>query len=257
MTDITTSTGAYESARNAVPEDLKERWIRIDQKARNLQQGYEGLQADDDLTAEAKSRRAQELYQRHKDDIEGGRKALRETQIKRAKTAEEFSIPRPSGEALVSQDTNKLLLDAAEGDRIVRTVERRTSTDGPLKVDVSDILREEYRRGLDVGGPAGGSICRGVLRAAHELGVDNEFINPLRSDRHRESLDDARRLLLAADALGGDAPKPPRSLTQAAKRERVEQDLAPRVITRGGPPIPTSAAASHTGRKKRTKKRAS
>ena len=206
----------YESLKNAhfIPSEAREAWVRADQVERTLRDAYQRLENDEDLTPEAKQRRAAELLETQGSQVEERRKKARETLLKHAGYAEKNSIPCPSGEGLTSTDVNKILLDQNEANRIVRTVERRQSQGGPFKQSSADILTAEYRRGLELGGFEGGAICRGVLRAAGEFGVSaEEVVGPLRSERHNESLDNARRLLYAADLISTDAPQPPRSLT--------------------------------------------
>ena len=101
----------------------------------------------------------------------------------------------------------------------MRTVERRQDRDGPFRQSSADMLTSEYKRGLKIGGIEGGSICRGVIRAANELGVSvEEVVGPIRSDRHNESVDRARRLEYAADVISTKAPQPPRSIVGRSPR---------------------------------------
>jgi len=243
-------TGTYEQIRDhtpVVPSGIREEWIRADQKARRLREDYERIQEEGDLTPEAKARRAQEIYERSREPIEAARKGVRESLLKSAKSAEYFSFPRPKDESLTTSDPTKLLLDQNEAARIVRTIERRKAQGGPFKQDTGEFLREEYRRGLEIGGPEGGAVCRGVLRAARELGAGDEWVDALRQDRHRESFDRARRLEHYSMIVPSEAPKPPKSLAKAAKGDRTRADLKPMFRPVGGPPM-AAGQQPHGGR---------
>jgi hypothetical protein len=79
-----------------------------------------------------------------------------------------------------------------------------------LKPDKLAVLREEYARGLETGGTQGGIVCRGVLAAADELGIDTDsVVDGFRKDRHRESLERAQRSEMLVGSIGGSVPEPP------------------------------------------------
>jgi hypothetical protein len=180
------------------------------------------------------------------------RRELRENLLKAAKTRVRFSYPVPAGESLSTQDTTKLLLDQKEAESILRTVDRRQSAKGPFRFDVGNFLRDTYARGLEVGGPEGGSIIRGVMRAARELGVDTEFVNSLRQEKHAEALDEARQLEYAAGLISTEAPGVPRSFGRAAQRSRT--DFAQRqthMVVGGSNPEPIAATEPNHGVKKK------
>jgi hypothetical protein len=237
-------TEKYEDIRNhsdIIPRDTRVEWIEADQAEGMLRYQYDRLAQDGDLTDEARARRAGELYERHRERIERKKKAARDALAKAAKSAEKGPVPRPPGEGLSSTDPTKLLLDKNEAGRIVRTVERRKGQAGPFRQDTGDLLRQEYARGLEIGGVEGGSICRGVLRASQELGVGDDWLDSLRNDRQRESLDDARRLEYYAGLISVKAPEPPKSLRKSSGR--------------GGGPTPLLVPASGSGGGSRATKR--
>src|SRR5215204_1361413 len=98
---------AYEHLRdNAdfVPTEAREAWILADQAERTLREAYQPLENDNDLTPEAKERRAAELLETQGPRVEARRQKARETLLKHAGYAEKNSIPRPAGEALSSTD---------------------------------------------------------------------------------------------------------------------------------------------------------
>jgi hypothetical protein len=94
----------------------------------------------------------------------------------------------------------------------VRKIDRTDNSgkDGPLKPDRLDVLRQEYARGLEMGGMQVSILCRGVLAAADELGIDTDsVVDGFRKDRHRESLERAEHSQRLAGFIGGSVPEPP------------------------------------------------
>jgi hypothetical protein len=97
-------------------------------------------------------------------------------------------------------------------------------------------------------------VCRGVLRAAQELGIGNDWLDSLRSDSQRKMLDDARRLEYFSGLISTEAPKPPKAFSQAARRSQRQANLRPVLVPATGPPQLVNEA-SHTGRKRTKTKR--
>jgi hypothetical protein len=256
-------TETYENARDnseIVPQDVRRQWIEADQQERMLRGQYEKFSQDTDLVPEARARLAHESYEKMAPRIESKKKATREALLKQAKFAEQAAIPRPSGEPLSSSDPTKLVADQNEAARIVRTVERRKDAPGPFRHDTGAYLTQEYKRGLEIGGTEGGAICRGTLRAAGELGVSAEvLLQPLRGDRHRDSLDRARRLYLYADMISTKAAPIPRKLDGRNSKSRVAGSYrsAPSALVPGaaGPPIMASTDSASGGAKKKTRRK--
>ena len=219
-----TMAETYESIRDheeIIPPGVRETWIKADQSERMLRWEHERLTQDQDLTDEARARRAGELYEKHRPLIERRKKEAKDALVKAAKSAEKSSIPRPDGEALSSTDPTKLLLDQNEASRILRTIERRKSQSGPFRPSTDDLLRQVYSRGIEFGGTEGGAVCRGVLRASRELGIGGNWLDSVRNDNQRKSLDNARRLEHYSGLISTSAPEPPKSLKKAAKRGAV------------------------------------
>ena len=264
MTDNT-----YEALKQAdfLPKEAKEAWIKADHKADMLRLAYDGLANDETLNDEYKQRRAEELYRERKDSVESARRGARETILKHAAFAEKNAIPTPNGEPTSSSDPTKYLIDLQRAESLVRSIERQKNIGGPLKRSPSEYLTEQYRQGLKQGGLEGGSLCRGVLKAAEELGISaDDVVEPLRSDQDRERLDKSRRLQVAADSISSEAPKPPRSLAggSAARSRRGGQfthraalSLAPDVASEGETlvasetPHSGSSSSSEARKKKR------
>ena len=117
----------------------------------------------------------------------------------------------PEGEHLTPSDASKLLASQNEASRIVRKLERlATSGAGPFKQNPAEVLKGEYERGLEVGGVQGGAICRGVLEAADELGVDkDQVVDAFRKQSHRNALEDAERALMLTQHISRSVPEPP------------------------------------------------
>ena len=246
-------TETYEHIRDnseIIPRDARVAWLEADQAERMLRGQYETLAENADLNDEAKARRATELYEGRREAVERKKQAAKDALIKASKSAAKSSIPKPSGEATSSVDPTKLLLDQNEANRIIRTLERRDGK-GPFSQNRGEYMAEEYRRGLEVGGVEGGAICRGVLRAAQELGVGDEWLP--RNDRQRELLDHARRLEYFSGLISTSAPKPPKSLGKASGKRFMQP--AP-VVASGGPPL-SAPDGSHGGasRPKRASRR--
>ena len=239
-------TETYESIRDhsdIVPRDVRVAWIEADQAERMLRGQYETLAEDTDLNDEAKARRASEIYEGRREVVERKKQAAKDALIKASKSAVKSSIPRPSGEATSSVDPTKLLLDQNEANRIVRTVERRGDK-GPFSQSSSEYLKQEYERGLEIGGVEGGAICRGALRAAQELGAGGEWLP--RNDRQRELLDNARRLEHYAGLIATDAPKPPKSLGKASRERFAQRTHVLGLAPASGPPISTGDASHNS-----------
>jgi hypothetical protein len=247
-------TESYEDIRDRsdiIPRDTRVEWIEADQAEGMLRYQYDRLAEDGDLTDEARARRASELYERHRERIERKKQEARDALVKAAKSAEKSSVPRPLGEGLSSTDPTKLLLDQNEANRIVRTIERRKGQAGPFRPDTGELLRQEYARGLEIGGIEGGAICRGVLRASQELGVGDAWLDSLRNDRQRESLDNARRLEHYAGLISVKAPEPPKSLRKSSGSRGGGQ--APLLVPASGSPILASGGSSRVTKKRRRK----
>lgn len=250
----------YEAIRDSglLTEAVREDYIKAEQARRSLRQGYEKLLADGDLTDEARERRAQELYEGRKGSVEAAGNRAREAILKQARSAEQASMPKPSGEPLSSTSADRILLDQNEASRIIRTVERRKAQKGPFRPDIGSYLTQEYRRGMEQGGLSGGAVCRGVLRAADELDIDPEqIIDPLRDDKHRESLDRARRLYWFSGSVSESAPPIPRQLDRSRpKRVPGTYSSAPSSLLPGadGPPVVASQDSASGPRKKSRRK---
>jgi hypothetical protein len=123
-----------------------------------------------------------------------------------------MALPHPKGENLHSISTERLIAAQNEASRIARKLDRLEKVTGPknLKPPTARILKDEYARGIEVGGVEGSAICKGVLMAADELGVsEEEFLDDLRTPEQHERLDKAWRARSRAQHIGGSIPEPP------------------------------------------------
>lgn len=211
----------YEELRDNATGEGGDAWREADRLTGNLYGLYRELKADPCYTEEHKAERAWERYEAAKGKIEAGKAKARELLEKQAHSAERFSIPVPAEESVTTADTAKLLASQNEASRVVRKIDRMDGNGkGPFAPDRMEVLRTEYGRGLETGGVQGGAICRGVLDAADELGVDRHSVVDLfRKDRHRESLERAEHAERLVGLIGGKVPEPP--FARPGERRRV------------------------------------
>jgi hypothetical protein len=211
----------YEELRDGATGDGGDAWRAADRETSKLYSLYRELQEDPRYSEEHKAERAWERYEATKDKIEAGKARARESLEKQARSAERFSIPVPPEESITTTDTAKLLASQNEASCIVRKIDRMDgNAKGPFAPDKLEALKTEYGRGLETGGVQGGAICRGVLDAADELGVDrHSVIDAFRKERHRESLERAEHNERLASLIGGKVPEPP--FAKPGERKRV------------------------------------
>jgi len=171
---------------------------------------YQELKQDERYQEQYKAEQAWNAYEKAKDRIVADKEKAREALAKQARSAQRSSTPVPQGEAITTQEATRLVASQNEASRVVRKIERAQNVKGPLQRSSVDILREEYGKGLEVGGTHGGAICRGVLAAADELGIDTDsVVDPFRKERHRESLERAQHASRLMDLISSNVPEPP------------------------------------------------
>jgi hypothetical protein len=89
---------------------------------------------------------------------------------------------------------DKILAGQNEAARIRSRIDRAAAQAGPFRFSPTDLLREEYKKGLETGGLLGGAICRGVISAAQDYGIElDAIVDEYRNDRQRKRLSDAER----------------------------------------------------------------
>jgi hypothetical protein len=201
----------YEQLRDSATGDGGDAWKSADREESNLRSLYRELKEDPRFTDEHKAEQAWAKYEATKEKIAAGKEKAKELLQKQALSGERMSVPFPPGEGPITVDTEKLLISQNEATRLVRKIERlEKSAKGPFKPDRTETLKQEYGRGLEVGGMQGGAICRGVLSAADELGIDTDsVVDGFRKERHHESLERGAHSERLLDLIGGSAPEPP------------------------------------------------
>lgn len=202
----------YEELRDQASGPGAEAWRNADRLENNLRDLYRSLKDDNRYSDEYKAEKSWEAYEANKGKIETERAKAREHLETQARSGVRASLPFPDGEGPVTSDTQKYLATQNEASRIVRKIDRigASAGGGPLKASPVDVLRQEYGRGLKAGGAQGGIVCRGVLAAADELGVDaDSVVDGFRKDRHREALERAQASERLAGSVGGRVPEPP------------------------------------------------
>ncbi len=200
----------YEQLRDSATGEAGEAWRRADREEANLRTLYRELKDDPRYTNEHKAETAWQKYEATKENIAADKEKAREGLAKQVRSGERFSIPMPDGESLITTDTAKLLASQNEASRIVRKLDRLESSKGPFRQKPAEVLKQEYERGLQIGGVQGGAICRGVLEAADELGVDkHQVVDGFRKESHRNALLDAERASMLTQLIGSQIPQPP------------------------------------------------
>ncbi len=221
-------------ANGIIPERVQRQWVNADNRERRLRDQYRSIEENTELVNEAKSQRAQDAYERNRDQIVNLKQETKKSLLNEARMSERRSRPWPTGENREPTDPQRLLLAAQEGDRLVRIARRRsTMTVGGQEkrnpmFSPTDFLKEQYGIGLEQGGPAGASLCGGVLRACEELGVDpEEVMNAHRDDHQMEQMDNARRMAHYSGLISTLVPEPPKRL-QAKKQRGSDFTYRPR-----------------------------
>lgn len=239
-------SGTYEELRDSATGGGGEAWRQADREEGNLRRLYATLKEDARWSEEHKAEKAWEAYETAREKITGGREKAREMLEAQARSGERFGIPVPEGEALVTSDTTKLLASQNEAARIVRKIDRIDSSGkgGPLKPDRLAVLRAEYGRGLEAGGAQGGIVCRGVLAAADEFGIDaGSVVDGFRKDRHRESLERGELSGRLARTVGGSVPEPP--FARPGRPVQQGGDPRPLFVPRSRPTVLKQSGGRH------------
>jgi hypothetical protein len=208
------SSESYEQIQEAVPNaEARAAWKMADARTHQLSQLYRSLKDDVRYTSTYKSEQAWEAYERALPHISEGKEKARSLLAKEAEHHEKMSIPRPKGEMLRIGSAERLLAAQNQAARVVRMADRleKRSEGSPIgKPSLSQLLGDEYARGIKVGGVEGATSCKGVLMAAEELGVDpDSFLDGLRDDTHRAYQDKARRYSQMAQSIAKGVPEPP------------------------------------------------
>src|SRR5215218_9036790 len=141
---------------------------------RDLIRQYESLDSDERYTDEHRATAAWQAYDESKPLIEQKANAAREKLLKSADEYELSSIPFPGGQSLRTNSVELLSLTQGERARIVERLGYEPPNIASIEAAgknlassaearPANVLREDYARGLDIGGVQGGSICRAVI----------------------------------------------------------------------------------------------
>jgi hypothetical protein len=206
-------TETYESIQGDAKGPGTDGWRAVDKERAALSGLYRSLAEDDTRTPEYKTEKAWAEYEKTKARVEQLAPEARRKMLKSAEGLERMSIPRPEGESLITEDTDKLLLSAHERSRIEGLMSRskEAAAKGPFKAkNPTDILKREFEHGLDEGGPSGGAKVRAVVGLARDWGLDlDSVVDGRRRDFHRGALEDALSKRAWADMVGKNVPEPP------------------------------------------------
>jgi hypothetical protein len=205
---------SYEDIQREASGPGVEEWRRVDRLRAELTSLYNNLRDDNRYAESYKSERAWARYAEVKEQIEQLAPTAREKMARSAEGLERLSIPTPEGEALVTKDTNKLLLSAHERTRLeallTRAEKQGEQTGGTFKRNPHDILKDEYSRALAEGGPSGGATVRAIVGIARDWGLDlDSVIDEHRRESHHSALESAQRRLIQSEMVGRSVPQPP------------------------------------------------
>jgi hypothetical protein len=184
---------SYEELRDSARGEAASLWKAADREEEALTNYYEALADDPRFTDEYRSTLAWQRYHDAKEKIVGGRQKASEQLAANAATYHRQSLPMPGGEGPITQDALKILITQNETQRISRKLARLQEAPGPFRPDITSALRQEYERGLEVGGTMGGALCRAALAVCDEQGIDPDaVVDGFRRDRHRELVERAQ-----------------------------------------------------------------
>jgi len=181
----------YEDLRASARGEAASLWKEADRQESALAAYYEGLQNDPRYAEGFKAELAWKKFNEVKDKITSGRQKAKEQLSTDAAVYQRQSLPMPGGEGPITQDAQKIIISQNETQRISRKLQRlrESAGAGPLRPDITTALKEEYARGLELGGTMG-ALCRAVLAVCDEELVDaDSVVDSFRQQRHRELLE--------------------------------------------------------------------
>jgi hypothetical protein len=212
------SASLYEQLRDGLDGEAGISWRDGDRWTSYLKEKFEGLRADESLSEQGKSEKAQDYLDRIAPRIqkayEEARKHLDE-EVKRKRGA---SVPMPDNKTLfanpVKESTELVAIqsEAASIQTKVQSLQSRAPAGLRAGSHATDVLREAFAQGMEIGGVEGRVKCRGALRAAEALGVPvDDVVSAYREQRHYEAADEAQRLasMLLSVPSGKSVPANP------------------------------------------------
>jgi hypothetical protein len=196
---------------------------------RDLIRQYESLDSDERYTDEHRATTAWQAYDESKSLIEQKAKSAREKLLESADRHELSSLPFPGGQSLRTDDVQLLALSQGERSRIVERLGyeppniarmKAAGKNVPASAEArpANVLREEYARGLDIGGPQGGAICRAVIGLAEDRGMNvDDIVDEHRREWQRDYLQNAQEARIQARSVYSRVPLPNYSRPGGAK----------------------------------------
>jgi hypothetical protein len=189
---------------------------------RRLHAELERIEADEDLTDEARARMGEEAVERFAPKITSAYASAKEKVTASAETSYLFSLPFPDDKTFAHgdarcKDTTEMLAVQAEAEAITArmggkslaemTRERsRNPRDKGIQGQGNprvEALREEFDRAMALGGIEGRIKAMAVDRVAESLGMEDfdQIVGHHRTDRHYRALEDHRHATQQAFAL--------------------------------------------------------
>jgi hypothetical protein len=222
---------------------------------RNLVREYEHLEKDERFNDEHRAQKAWEKYDEAKAVVGAKGRAAHENLLKAAEQYEQMSIPFPGGHSLRTEQVEHLNLTQGERTRIMDrlayknpTIERmqKEGKKTPSGPSPKETLRDEYARGLDIGGPQGAAICRAVVQIAEDQGRSvDDIVADHRSEWQYGYLQSAADARLKANNIYTRVPMPsyprpggPKSLAEMGSRKRSALGIERKGHSGSGPIIP-------------------
>lgn len=204
-------TESYEDIQSQAKGPGVEEWKRADKARAGLPAYYRELQEDPRITDLTRSERAYERYEAVRAQMETEGAKAKELFERSARTAERQSLPMPEGESVTTTDKDKLLLTQGEHNRINRLIDRKSSrATKATPFSLSKLLKDEFARGLEVGGAKGGAVCRAVVEIAQDAGEDiHSIVDEHRKPYQRQALEDAQEAYMRQQLIGKTVSKPP------------------------------------------------
>src|SRR5215216_7784163 len=226
---------------------------------RDLIRQYESLDSDERYTDEHRATAAWQAYDESKSLIEQKAKSAREKLLESADRHELSSLPFPGGQSLRTDGVQLLALSQGERSRIVERLGyeppniarmKAAGKNVPASAEArpANVLREEYARGLDIGGVQGGAICRAVISLAEDRGMSvDDIVDEHRRDWQRQRLQSAQDARIQARSVYSRVPLP--SSPRPGGAQSLEESRAGKRRTPFGMPKKASAAIQKKRRK--------
>jgi hypothetical protein len=204
---------SYESIQQQARGPGADEWRQLDKARAELTGLYNSLREDERYAPEYKSERAWSEYEKTKAKIEQLAPEAHKKMLRSAEGLERQSIPTPEGEGLITKDTNKRLLTVHERSRLESLINRAKESAEQIpkwQANPFDLLKHEYARGLEEGGPGGGATVRAVYELARDWDMDiHAIVDDHRKPRHHEAFENAEQRLMQAELVGRHVPEPP------------------------------------------------